>query len=272
MGLCKQALHEDSCVDSPCSSCIVRVGVGRSLSQREAKAAAVLLTCVVTSADSKQLSPALIAAIMEIAVTKLNHIANPNDPEVPGNKGMRVRILETILAVIIYDVDYCLQLFNGNAELSKLVFNSLFGALPHMDQPATERLIVMAFSQLLTRLPASNLPAVVASNLQPILQQVVREVALIQEKEAEDDEEEDEDDMDGSNDSSDIDEAAIRSAALDVPEGGYGEDEDCINAEDESYREYIENMNSTDSSKRVLYSGGDLVCFPSENWRGSNVR
>ena len=36
--------------------------------------------------------------------------------------------------------------------------------------------------------------------------------------------------------------AAAYAKALYVPEGGYDEEEDCVNAEDESYREALETM------------------------------
>ena len=42
-----------------------------------------------------------------------------------------------------------------------------------------------------------------------------------------------------------------------MPDGGYGEEEDCLNAEDESYRQALEQMGK-DDVKRAKYSGGEF--------------
>lgn len=68
----------------------------------------------------------------------------------------------------------------------------------------------------------------------------------------------DEDDVDalgGERDSA----AARRKAALAVPDGGYGEDEDCVNAEDENYRDMLATLDREEIVKRQLYMGGEPV-------------
>jgi hypothetical protein len=113
-----------------------------------------------------------------------------------------------------------------------------------------------------------------------MFQQCVRELIIIEEearKEDDDDEEGEDDDDDDDNDDDDDDDndddnfdnddndfddtdakaAAIRRAkALHVPNGGYGEEEDCINAEDEAYREVLESMDKED---RVKHELGDAI-------------
>ena len=42
-----------------------------------------------------------------------------------------------------------------------------------------------------------------------------------------------------------------------MPDGGYGEEEDCLNAEDESYRQALAQM-SKDDVKLAKYSGGEF--------------
>jgi hypothetical protein len=52
--------------------------------------------------------------------------------------------------------------------------------------------------------------------------------------------------------------AAMRRAkALYVPDGGYDEEEDCLNAEDETYRQALEDLGK-EEGKRSKYSGGEL--------------
>lgn len=51
----------------------------------------------------------------------------------------------------------------------------------------------------------------------------------------------------------------VLAAALHVPDGGYDEDEDCLNAEDEEYRKAIEKMTKEERVKRQLFIDGELV-------------
>lgn len=86
-----------------------------------------------------------------------------------------------------------------------------------------------------------------------MFEQIIREVVLVEEEaakektgddETEDDEDDEEDDGGGD---------------LDVPEGGYDEDEDCLNAEDEAYRESLEAMSKEQRVKKQLYVAGEPV-------------
>jgi hypothetical protein len=71
-----------------------------------------------------------------------------------------------------------------------------------------------------------------------------------------DDEDDDEEDFDD-NDPEAAEQRRIQS--LYVPDGGYDEDEDCENAEDEEYRKVLEDMTKEDRVKRELYLAGEPI-------------
>lgn len=171
-------------------------------------------------------------------------------------KGLVERLLGVILAVIVYNPLAACEMFRANAEMEQNVFQALFDNIPHMYLSSSQRLIVAGFSALLA-LPKEQLPPFVQMNLQAIMSMLVRVLYLLDQAEDDeeggddDDEEEDEDGDDDEDDEEDEeeeeeDERPIGGAkvskntlrklrALDVPEDGYDEDEDCVNAEDEEY-------------------------------------
>jgi hypothetical protein len=222
---------------------------------RESRVAMGLLTCLVTCAKGK--INEYIPKILEVTLERLQ---NPFKLA-----GCKYAVLETALAVIYYDPVFSMNALRGaNEAPSKLLFSSLFDALPHMEKNATQRLIVMAFSSMLT-LPAAILPALVSSNLDAMFRQMIRELVLIEEeagKEEDGEEEEGEGDDDEGETSSPFEDAGkwgrLR-ASMEVPEGGFGEDEDCLNAEDEMYREAIEKLGKEERVKRQLYIDGEPV-------------
>jgi len=159
-------------------------------------------------------------------------------------------------------------------------------------------LIVLSFTSLLTTplllnqpgqpLQQQQLPEIVSSNLPNLLKQALRELVMIAEEEekegeegeggedaAEEDDEDDdaieadddeEDDDDDDDDQAEASKGAKKkisgidyAKALHVPDGGYDEDEDCINAEDESYREALEVMEKEEKVKRELFLAGEAV-------------
>eukprot|EP01036_Dinobryon_divergens_P033075 gene33075-42787_t len=73
-------------------------------------------------------------------------------------------------------------------------------------------------------------------------QQVVRELVMITEEEEKADDEKEDGGGQVSKGGSKGQQGADYAKALYVPEGGYDEEEDCVNAEDESYREALETM------------------------------
>mmetsp|Transcript_23745 Transcript_23745/g.34001 ORF Transcript_23745/g.34001 Transcript_23745/m.34001 type:complete len:1123 (-) Transcript_23745:74-3442(-) len=180
----------------------------------------------------------------------------------------------------------------------KQLFSSLFSNLKDMESTFTQRLIVLSFTSLLTTplllnqpgqpLQQQQLPEIVSSNLPNLLKQALRELVMIAEEEekegeegeggedaAEEDDEDDdaieadddeEDDDDDDDDQAEASKGAKKkisgidyAKALHVPDGGYDEDEDCINAEDESYREALEVMEKEEKVKRELFLAGEAV-------------
>jgi hypothetical protein len=92
------------------------------------------------------------------------------------------------------------------------------------------------------------------------------------EEEDEELEEVDDDDMDGDDDDDDDDDATVSdededdespaSFAKGIPDGGYGEDEDCVNAEDESYLKHLAKLEKKQQEKRVkeeLRRAGEII-------------
>ncbi len=158
---------------------------------------------------------------------------------------------------------YSLQVMATDTGLAKVgtrFFESLFENLPNMDNPSTQRLLVMAFSNLIA-MPLAALPPACQANIQNIFMQSIREVTLLQEakedvclKTEEDgnnendydeigDDWDDADNFGEEDEGSDEDEEAARgvhsrvgaAVAGGIPEGGYDEDEDVENAEDAKY-------------------------------------
>lgn len=166
-------------------------------------------------------------------------------------KGLIERLIGVILAVIVYNPVAACEMFSANSKTEELIFQMMFDNIPHMYCPSSQRLIVAGFSALLA-LPKEQLPPFVQMNLQGIMSMLVRVLYLLDQDEDEGGEEEDEDDDEGDEEDDDDDEEedehdrpvggakvsknTLRNLkALDVPEDGYDEDEDCVNAEDEEY-------------------------------------
>ncbi|CAE7658804.1 unnamed protein product, partial [Symbiodinium microadriaticum] len=210
--------------------------------EREAKAGALLLACIVAHGKDGSVD-AFIEPIMTLVLTRL--------PECK-RKGLVERLLDVVLAVIVYSTSGACDMFRASPEVEQMVFEMLFTNIPHMYAPSSQRLIVAAFSALLA-LPKEQLPPFVAANLQGIMSMLIRVLTLLDEADDEDgeggrggDDEDDDDDDDYEDDEEEDDDKPIGGAkvskntlrkanALDVPEDGFDEDQDCINLEDEEY-------------------------------------
>ena len=242
-----------------------------SYSQRDGKCGAVMLTCLITSCSQKQLPREFIAKVLELVLTKLGKIELANQQAGANKEGgnesavVKVRVLEIAMALLVYDTAYCLEVLKVNDAACKLLFNQLFFSLSKMDETSTQRLIIMSFSSVMTCLPAHALPTPIRDNLFPMLQQIIREIQLLKQNEAERDRENAEEGSDsegmGDEDGEEIDEEAIlANGRLNVPEGGFDEDQDCINVEDESYRAYLNGLTTNeDKARHLLYKDGELV-------------
>lgn len=77
----------------------------------------------------------------------------------------------------------------------------------------------------------------------------------------EDDDDEGEDIDEDVDENEDVDDrfSAGKLAALEVPEGGYDEEDDCLNVEDEEYLQAVHEMSKVERVRRQLYIDGEPV-------------
>lgn len=187
-------------------------------------------------------------------------------------KSTKIRMMEVILAMFYFNAEVTLQLL---IQLNSVdfVFKSLFDLIGDMDRIYTERLIVLSFTNILS-LPPQSLPPIIASNALAMFKQAIREIELIDldEKDSKenrkrhiaydgDDEYIDEDDGSMCSDDDDDNdcnpsggnhrEAKIKHG-VDMPEGGFDEDTDCVNAEDEEYYNALERMTREERVRHEL--------------------
>ena len=127
----------------------------------------------------------------------------------------------------------------------------------------TRRIIVISLTALL-HIPQDSLPVFLKENSHILFREIIDQCVLIEEEEP-DEKDQDEDDANDEEDEGD-DDIEVDSnedegeeggdtvssrrkeltKQLDVPDGGYGEDEDCVNAEDEEYRQMLERFKNGD--------------------------
>jgi len=193
----------------------------------------------------------------------------------------KIRLIEIFMAAFYYDANYTLSLFqHENPEIIAKLFETLFEWIKDMERDFTQRLIVLSFSALLC-IPQERLPPIIVQNTFSMFRQIIRELVLIeeeakkvddsQEEESEDDSRFDRDDFGLDVDEDEFDEADSKLAALNrakklyVPDGGYDENEDCLNAEDEDYRQMLQEMDGEEKAKRELYLSGEPVDDEDEN-------
>lgn len=261
----------------------MNIAIFRSYKGKDSGCAATLLTCLITSCKDSQAIHQFLPQIITLTLTKLKDVTTTV---------LRIRVLEILMACLYYNVEATLSILNSDPIVPPALFGLLFDSLKAMERDFTQRLVVLSFSALLSAPPAI-LPEVLRGNFPAMFQQVIRELVLIEAEanrersegsddedghgrfgdfgdeddddedidiDGSDDEDGDEDDDEDDDDDKDPAKAAMRRAkALHVPDGGYDEDEDCLNAEDEAYREALEAMGKEAAGKRDKYSGGELM-------------
>lgn len=180
--------------------------------------------------------------------------------------------MEVFLASFYYDASYTLMILcKEDPQVVVNLCNCIFENLKNMDRDFTQRLIVLSFMSLLA-IPLSHLPDILSANAGAMFQQIIRELVLIEEESKKQDNEENDSEIDSRYDDDDFGAepdddddadpalaAANRAKKLYVPDGGYNEDEDCLNAEDEEYRQMLESMDNEEKAKRELYLAGEPV-------------
>ena len=188
---------------------------------------------------------------------------------------LRVKCIECICACIYHSPDATMvSLCSSPVEFQERLFEMLFIQIKELQLETTQRLVVVAFSTMLA-MDNRKLPQVVQRNSSGLLQTIVKELILIRdgtgsgeggeggdtnddiEDEDEDFDMEDDDEVEGDDNDGLISTEYNKYSELDVPEGGYGEDEDCVDAEDESYRQYLEQIEAEGGVK--TYRGGALI-------------
>jgi hypothetical protein len=228
-------------------------------SPRDVKCAASMLTTLITCSRDAQGLNEVMPQALNMTIQKLGQCV-----AMKQSKSVVIRLLEVIMGAVYYNPPMVLQILQSHPDptVTKAVFGTLFDHLNDMEKNLTQRLIVLSFSSMLA-LPASTLPEVIRNNLQAMFKQVIRELVLIKEVEDEEEEEgeegddvdDDDDDDDEEDDDDDDDDGqsptdvSKYSKALYVPDGGYDEEEDCVNAEDEAYREALETMDRNTTNK-----------------------
>lgn len=250
-----------------------------SYNGRDHAAAAMLTSAFIVSAKVKNVS-GLSAMMPQILALALNTLGTAKA------KYVKVRLVEIVLASFYYDAGMTLAILESAAfQKTAAFFTLLFELLKEMERDFSMRITVLAFSSLLV-LPVDSLPEIVRSNAPAMFQQSIRELVLIEEvkeendrKEAEraakgddseDDDDDDDDDFGGDFDDDDLndddfDDADAQQAAVNrakklyVPDDGYGEDDDCVNCEDEEYRQLLEETDKEERVKRELYRAGEPV-------------
>eukprot|EP00604_Paraphysomonas_vestita_P003473 CAMPEP_0174819910 /NCGR_PEP_ID=MMETSP1107-20130205/3375_1 /TAXON_ID=36770 /ORGANISM="Paraphysomonas vestita, Strain GFlagA" /LENGTH=731 /DNA_ID=CAMNT_0016034207 /DNA_START=582 /DNA_END=2777 /DNA_ORIENTATION=+ len=232
--------------------------------EREAKASATLLTCVLICCKGH-----IDEYIPSILMTTLNKLA------VVTKTGITNRLLGIVMSIILYNPESAFQVFRGDPGAEQLVFQKLFERIPSIHSHSLRRLVIASFSALLS-IPKEYFTPFFAMNLQPIMSMLVRVVSTIDDEEdedGEDDEDGDEEEGEGDDEADGDDEGdesyAPRNgakvskstlkklAAMDVPEEGYSEDEDCINVADEEYLQTMEELKKHGGKRYNAY--GDEI-------------
>mmetsp|Transcript_3899 Transcript_3899/g.4034 ORF Transcript_3899/g.4034 Transcript_3899/m.4034 type:complete len:868 (+) Transcript_3899:3-2606(+) len=242
--------------------------------ERDAKAAATMLTCLLSCAKDNSVS--IVGILPKILSLILNRVS------VCRTTSLRIRVLECGMSAIYYSPEATVSHLITDSN-TKTFFNTLFSTFNVMENDTTQRLIVLSMSALLS-LNSNALPEDIKVNVQNIFQQIIRELVFIEEQkikddnaeegdgsdgdddddmedregEEEDDDSDDNDDLESDDDAEDKEVTVKKNAKLDVPDGGYNEDEDCINAEDEEYRAVLERMDG-DQVKHIKFVDGEPV-------------
>jgi hypothetical protein len=228
--------------------------------ETDACSASTLLSCLVTSSKGR-----IDQHLRAIWMLVLNRIQLKIK-----TKSYKTSLMNVSLALMWYDPVVSVGILNGQSSLAVAFFMMLFESVLKMETPFSRRLIILGFSSVLS-LPLEALPSPFATNVEAMFRQVIRELVLVRE-EAADEENESNGDQNGDDDNDDgfeDDEVHMKKGtsskwcvaldSLNVPEGGYDEDEDCINAEDETYREAIQKLDKDERVKRQLYIDGEPV-------------
>jgi hypothetical protein len=140
----------------------------------EAKCAANMLNClVVTSKPSVQLMHGIWSPMFYLVMKRFT------SENMCKTGGLKNKLLEVGLGMMYADVAHTIALFTSDEmhlSMAGVYFDHLFERLPVFEKPESQRLIVLAFSELLTA-PLQLLPPSIQANINAVFLQVVREIA-----------------------------------------------------------------------------------------------
>jgi hypothetical protein len=229
--------------------------------EREAKAAATILNCIVVCCKGGGFSiDPVIAPIMELVISRLPQCKS---------FGLRSRLLCTAMGVVVYNPESACEFYRSVPEVEVLIFETLFTSLPKIFRSSQQQVCIAAFSSLLA-IPPTALPAFLQANVQALMTFSIRLISLLEENDEEegdyeDEDYEDEEGEEGGDEDDDNEEniARTRSALKKfakhaIPDEGFDEDEDCLNAEDETYLEAVEELNMLDRVKKEMKGDEDF--------------
>ena len=228
--------------------------------EREAKAAGTILNCIVVCCKGGGYSiDPVISPIMELVIGRIPHCKS---------FGLRCRLLCTAMGIVVYNPESACAFYKSMPEVEVLIFETLFASLPRIMRASQQQVCIAAFCSLLA-MPYESLPPYIQSNVQALMTFTIRLISLLEENEEEDGEYEDDEDVDEEDDENDDDDdneeniartrSALRKYAKHaIPEDGFDEDEDCLNAEDETYLEAVEELSNLERVKKELKGDEDF--------------
>ena len=103
-------------------------------STREVKAAASLTVCVIEC--SHGMIDVLIPNFLTLMFETLKAVKS---------NSTTIKLLEIAMAIIHYNAPLALSILSANPAACEALFTVLYSKLPEMEQPSTQRLIVVSF-------------------------------------------------------------------------------------------------------------------------------
>ena len=233
--------------------------------EHDARVAATMLSCLLVSVGSAapRALDSILPAIITIYLTRL---------QISKRKVLRLQLLEVGLASLFYNPALTFQIMDSQGTIViQSFFSELLSQLKHLTNDMSRRLLLYAFTRILLT-PTEQLPSLISANLIPIHREVIKAAFWLEEefnKEENDDDDvfqdadeyynggDDDDDDDGNGFDEDVDAAglkavrrAMRHAGVVVPDGGFDEDEDCLNDEQEAFELAMEQFDREEKRKK----------------------
>ena len=235
---------------------IQKIWIEKNEGGSEAICAGMLLSCLITSSKDYGAMHPVLPQIVSLIFQKLGTVKN----DMEGEK-LKFKLYELILTLFYYDPMVAINLLSADMQKFQEFMKDFFSCAKNMKAHFTRRIIVISLTALL-HIPQDSLPVFLKENSHILFREIIDQCVLIEEEEPDekdqdeddpnDEEEEGDDDIEVDSDEEEEGDDTVGSRRkelvkqLDVPDGGYGEDEDCVNAEDEEYRQMLERFKNGD--------------------------